>query len=675
MAQTSASRGRPCAALTTRNQLILGTAGHIDHGKTALVRTLTGVDTDRLPEERRRGMTIDIGFARLELDGRTVGIVDVPGHERFIRNMVAGATGIDLALLVVAADDSVMPQTREHLDILKLLDLRYGLVAITKCDLVDESDIELVQQEIGELVAGTFLEQAPVVPTSAVTGFGIENLRSALAEVCQHVRDRSIGSPFRLSVDRSFVMSGHGTVVTGSVSRGSLRVGGEVEWMPTGKTLRVRSLETHGRPVEAVQRGQRAAVGLGGVHHTEIRRGDELATPGFLKSTRLITARIDCRPESPWPIKHRSQIRLHLGAAEVTATVALLSGQQIAPGQSSDAQLFVSGAVTATCGQPFVLRSLSPVTTLGGGRVLAAGGGLDRRIPRRRVNQFSQIENLASSSAVERAAAALWFQNLEPWTDLDLCRDANLELEAAEGILNKLRAQGMLVDLSVAAGRAARIHRDHITALEHRLIDEVGRYHSDHRLHSAMPRSGLSSALRLVDREPLLNALIERARQKGSLSVVSNGVASHDFQPRLSGQEQRLYAQVIAAFAEARFTPPTPTELAKDMSITEPTTRQIIDLAVERGRLKHLGGRIYLEAEAETALRDRVAERLREKGELTVSEIRQLLETSRKFAVPFCQYLDRVRVTRRQGDLRVLGSQARLNSTAPKAEGVSASDD
>ena len=199
-------------------------------------------------------MTIDIGFARLALDGRAVGIVDVPGHERFIRNMVAGATGIDLALLVVAADDSVMPQTREHLDILELLDLRYGLVAITKCDLVDESDLELVQQEIGELVAGTFLEQAPVVCTSAATGFGIENLCSALAEVCEHVRDRSIGSLFRLSIDRSFVMSGHGTVVTGSVSRGSLRVGEEVQWMPAGKTLRVRSLETHGRPVEAVQR-------------------------------------------------------------------------------------------------------------------------------------------------------------------------------------------------------------------------------------------------------------------------------------------------------------------------------------------------------------------------------------------------------------------------------------
>ena len=631
-------------------------------------------------------MTIDIGFARLALDGRAVGIVDVPGHERFIRNMVAGATGIDLALLVVAADDSVMPQTREHLDILELLDLRYGLVAITKCDLVDESDLELVQQEIGELVAGTFLEQAPVVCTSAATGFGIENLCSALAEVCEHVRDRSIGSLFRLSIDRSFVMSGHGTVVTGSVSRGSLRVGEEVQWMPAGKTLRVRSLETHGRPVEAVQRGQRAAVGLSGVHHTEIRRGDELATPGFLKPTRLITARIDCRPKSPWPIKHRSEIRLHLGTAEVMATVALLSGQAIAPGQSSDAQLFVARPVTATCGQPFVLRSLSPLTTLGGGHVLAAGGGLDRRIPRRRLNQFSQIKGLASTSAVERAAAALWFQNLEPWTDLDLCRDANLDIEAVECVLSKLRAQGTLVELPVASGAAARIpgariHRDHIKALEHQLIDEVRRYHSDHRLHSAMPRNRLSSALHLVNREPILNALIERAKQAGILSVVSNGVALRDFRPRLSGQEQRHYEQVIAAFDKARFTPPTATELAKDMGITETTARQIIDFAVERGRLKHLGGRIYLEAEAERALRDRVAERLRAAGELTVSEIRQLLETSRKFAVPFCQYLDRVRVTRRQGDLRVPGSRGNLKSTAPdntlshKAEGVSASDD
>src|SRR6516164_6133841 len=290
--------------------LILGTAGHIDHGKTSLVKALTGIDCDRLPEEKARGITIDIGFAILDLGDFRLGIVDVPGHERFIKNMLAGATGIDLAVLVIAADDSIMPQTREHLEILRLLGLRHGLVALTKCDLVDETTREVVELEIRELVKGSFLEEAAIVRTSAHTGEGIAALKAAIADACKKVEAKTGAEWFRMAIDRSFIVQGHGTVVTGSVTSGSLRVGDEVEWQPRGDKVRVRSLQNHDKPVEDVHRGQRAAINLAGVHHEDVLRGQELATPGYLMPSRVLTVRLRCLSDVKKPIKHRLPVRL-----------------------------------------------------------------------------------------------------------------------------------------------------------------------------------------------------------------------------------------------------------------------------------------------------------------------------------------------------------------------------
>src|SRR6516225_4294707 len=335
--------------------LILGTAGHIDHGKTSLVKALTGIDCDRLPEEKERGITIDIGFATLDLGDYRLGIVDVPGHERFIKNMLAGATGVDLAVLVVAADDSVMPQTREHLEILRLLGLRHGIIAVTKCDLVDETTREVVEMEVRELVQGTFLEHAPLVRTSAHTGLGIPELKAALAEVCRRVEDRTGEEWFRMSIDRSFIVQGHGTVVTGSVTSGRLRVGDEVEWQPRGERVRVRSLQNHDQPVEEVHRGMRAAVNLAGVRHEDVVRGQELATPGYLNPSRVVTVRLHCLADVKRPIKHRAPVRFHLGTSEIMGTVSLLDCDTVEPGGWGLAQLFLEEPATATWGQPSVV--------------------------------------------------------------------------------------------------------------------------------------------------------------------------------------------------------------------------------------------------------------------------------------------------------------------------------
>src|SRR5262249_39300971 len=380
--------------------LILGTAGHIDHGKTALVKALTGTDCDRLPEEKARGITIDIGFARLDLGDYRIGVVDCPGQERFIKNMLAGATGIDLVVLIIAADDSVMPQTREHLEILRLLGLKHGVIAMTKADLVDETTRDVVELEIRELVQGTFLADAAIVPTSAVTGLGLDKLKAVIADTCRKVEERRGSEWFRIAIDRSFVVQGHGTVVTGSVSSGSLRIGDDVEWLPRGERVRVRSLHNHDKPVEEVHRGQRAAINLAGVPHEQVVRGQELAAPGYLQPTRCVTVRLNALRDVRRPLKHRTEVRLHLGTAEAMATISLLDCDALAPGDWALAQLYLDDTVTATWGQPFVLRESSAVRTLGGGQVLQP---VARKVRRRHIEVLERVEKLWNGTAEERA--------------------------------------------------------------------------------------------------------------------------------------------------------------------------------------------------------------------------------------------------------------------------------
>ncbi len=637
-----------------QTKFILGTAGHIDHGKTALVRALTGVDTDRLPQERQRGMTIDIGFARLELDGFELGIVDVPGHERFVRNMLAGATANDLAMLIIAADDSVMPQTREHLAILKLLDVQHGVIVITKCDLVDEELLEMVEQEARKLVEGTFLADAPLVRTAATKGMGIEALRSTLSDVCRRIAAPVEGSLLRLAVDRAFVMQGQGTVVTGSVASGSLSVSDEVQWLPARKTLRVRSLESHGRPVERVRRGQRAAIGLVGVHHKEILRGHELATPGYLKPTRLLTTDVTVLDNSPRPLKHRAKVRLHLGSGQTVAIVSLLHDQALYPGRSAVAQLFTAEPVAAVCGQPFILRSLSPVATLGGGRVLQP---LARRVPKRRARQFEFVEGLGSQGPALRADAAIYACGTAPWSDLDLCRDAKLQPHQVPGLLEDLTASGVLIELPIAPNRTARLHRRVVAMWEQRTLDAIAAYHGEKPLHTAMPRRVLVERLHLADEEGLLQCLLQRLDADAKVALRHDAVSLAGFQPKLSAQQRQLYETAIAAYQAGGFQPPAPDQIAQKAGSAVAAVRQMIDLAVDQGELKHLGGGLYLAAAVESDLRQRVQQRLAGGRTMTVSQIRDVLGTSRKFAVPICEYLDRIGLTRRTGDLRTLAGE------------------
>ncbi len=645
--------------------LILGTAGHIDHGKTSLVKALTGIDCDRLPEEKARGITIDIGFANLDLGDFRIGIVDVPGHERFIKNMLAGATGIDLALLVVAADDSVMPQTREHLEILRLLGLQHGIIALTKCDLVDATTREVVELEIRELVQGSFLEQAPIIRTSAHAGEGIVELKNALLQLCRQHSDSSFilhpsSFPFRMSIDRSFVVQGHGTVVTGSVTSGRTKVGDELEWQPRGQRVRVRSLQNHDRPVEEVHHGQRAAINLAGVHHDDILRGQELATPGYLLPSRVVTVRLHCLQDAKQPIKHRAPVRVHIGTAEVMGAVSLLDCDAIEPGQWGLAQLFLEEPVMATWGQPFVVRGSSATQTLGGGQVLQP---VAKKIRRRHLEMLERVERLWSSEVELRALTVAWFRGFSGFDPGDLMREANVWPDEVDELIHGLKATGHLVDLAIGQSRHLLLHADMVKELDERIIVALQRLHEQFPLMSSHDRQKVQSQLNYVGDEALVQSAVDRLIQQKRLVGDLRRIALADFKPKLSANLRKLKDKLVAEYQKARFQPPDPTDFAGQAGGNAAHLTDLFDVCVAEGLLIRIAEDFCLHSDIEAEMRRLVSAKLANGVGMTVAEIRDLLGTTRKYAVPLCEYLDRAGLTRRQDDLRFLAENATTKST------------
>lgn len=632
--------------------LILGTAGHIDHGKTALIRALTGVDTDRLPEERRRGITIELGFAELHLGEYRLGVVDVPGHERFVRNMLAGATGMDLALLVVAADDSVKLQTREHFEILRLLNLEAGVIALTKCDLVEPEWLELVEEEIRDLVAGSFLQDAPLVPTSVVTGAGLDELRDRLTDAAARAarsnRLQRVHGPFRMAIDRAFTIAGHGTVVTGSVSSGRAALGDELMIQPGDVAVRVRSLRNHDREVDEVHRGQRAAINLAGVYHGAIERGQELCSPGHLRPSRLLSVRVNLLPQSR-PLKDRSRVRVHLGTAELFGAVRLLDGSRVPPGDQALAQLLLNRPAVAVWGQPFVLRSESPVATIGGGVVLDPWAPLIRR---RDEQSVAWLRRLDSSNVDDRAAASLYFAGIRGWEPADLSGRAGVE--PSETLVDRLSDEGQLVEVPLSPTRSMRLHRDVFAQLCHRVVGALDKLHDHHPLKMSLPLSLLQDRFRGSFDPPLLSAVLNQLQQEARIRRTTHGVALVGRGPKLSQNERKLLQQLVERFREAGIETPTVEQCRREATRLQQAVPGLINLAVENGDLVAVGPGYFLHHEVDQQMRRRLAEAMDQNSGLTVSQIREILNTSRKYAVPYCEYLDRTGFTVRRGDRRFL---------------------
>ena len=627
---------------------VVGTAGHIDHGKSALVKALTGIDPDRLEEEKRRGMTIDLGFAHFDLpSGRRVGIVDVPGHERLIKNMLAGATGIDMVLLVVAADEGVMPQTREHLDILRYLPVRQGITVLNKIDLVeDPSWLALVKEDISAMVAGTFLERAPVVGVSAKTGQGIPKLVAAMDRLLDAVAPHPVDAPARLPIDRAFIMSGFGTVVTGTLWSGRIAPGDVLELLPQRLEVRVRGVQSHGQPVEAGIAGSRVAVNLVGVEKEQVERGNVLATPGVFAPTALLDVRLHLLPGAQG-VSHLARIRFYVGSDEAIGRVSLLDRPRLDPGNSAVGQIRLERPIVAARGDPFVIRRYSPMLTIGVGDVV------DPHPPRRR-------RDTSSVAAILQAAVAGPDERVE-----QLLREVGRDGISAEELARKIGVGGTQEDEVVARltmaerllsirGRLfhARIADDLATAVER----EVHAYHAAKPWRLGIARDELKTKVFGSGDNRLYAHVIEQLVNTGTIEETGEFVRRPGFAPAVSPEEARVRAQIVKALLEGRFAPPSREEMAKSANDSAAFDRMFQTL-LDEGAVVEVAPGIYFHRDVLEEIRSIVASEVERHGSITVAALRDRLQTSRKFALTVLEYFDTIRVTRRVGDARVLAAR------------------
>lgn len=601
-----------------RRRVIVGTAGHIDHGKTTLVKALTGIDTDRLEEEKRRGISIDLGFAHLDLTPELrAGFVDVPGHERFIRNMLAGATGIDLVLLVVAANESIKPQTREHFEICRLLGIRRGVIALTKVDLASP---EWAQLEIEELVRGTFLEAAPVVPVSAVSGTGLDELRIALARVADGLQKEAAGYA-RLPIDRSFSIRGHGAVVTGTLVSGAISVEDELELFPQGKRVRVRGLEAHGSTVERAEAGERTAVNMGGIESTEARRGMILATPGRFRVTKQIDTMFELL-SSAHALKNRAPVHFHAGTAEVEAEVRLLQGTEpMKPGSTAPVRFLLREPLLLLPGDRFIVRMFSPVITIGGGTVAAIDA------PKRMRQPALAARTVALSGAGPQERVQLLVE------------------ESAHGL--------SVAELVAKTGlRMGPAKNDWVTspAWTSRMLDSVqaalAAFHQAKPLQSGMTKQALRAEVLPGAPAFLLDDLLTAVVVEGeTVRLPSHRVA-------LQSDDQVELARLEALFAKSGLAVPALAEVLGQSKLDSARARTLLQILLKNRRLVRVNLELVVHSNAADAMRAMMASR---KGSrFSVGEFKEWTGVSRKYAIPLLEWLDRERVTRRDGEQRVV---------------------
>jgi len=633
---------------SSTKSVIVGTAGHIDHGKSALVEALTGTHPDRLEEEKRRGITIDLGFAFLEEGGVRFGFIDVPGHERFVSNMLAGAAGLDLVVLVIAADESIKPQTREHFDICRLLGVQHGIVALTKSDLVDADSLELARLEVEEYLRGSFLEAAPIVPVSAKTRTGLAELRQALVAASGQVRGKDTSRYFRLPIDRAFAMKGFGAVVTGTLISGSVAIGDEIELFPEGRRLRVRGVQSGGKSVERALAGQRTAVNLAGIEHTALRRGMALAVPGKFRSTRRIDARLDLLPSAP-KLEHRSRVHFHLGTSETIAEVFLYGRRELPPGQTTFAQFRLQDDVLALPGDRFIIRQFSPVTTIGGGVVLDP---LARRQQLKDTGRAQFLEVIAQGNSVRTLTAMVERAPLGLGFDEIIARTGWLENEV-RAVAKQLAesAQARVVSsepLILVSGNLFETARQKIAA-------RVERFHKENPLLPGISREDLRSSLGRRVRSETFKAALEELVSQRKLELQGELVKRAGSAISLAPEEARAKQQIEAAFAVAGLAVPAVKEVLTKVPVESQRAEKILQILLRDKNLVRVTPELIFHKDALAQLRDRLSAYKKTKGErISVPVFKELTGITRKYAIPLLEYLDRERVTRRAGDERVI---------------------
>jgi len=624
-----------------RKKRVLGTAGHIDHGKTALVKALTGVDTDRLPEEKRRGITIDLGFASWFTDEYQIGFVDVPGHERFVKNMLAGVGGIDSVLLVVAADESIKPQTREHFAICKLLGIRTGVVAITKSDLVDRDIIELVRLEIDEMVAGSFLAAKAIVPVSSITGAGLDDLRRAILASVAEIDDRDATTRvFRLPIDRVFTMKGFGSVITGTTFSGRLNVDSEVEVLPGELRSRARSIQVHGEPRDSASAGERTSVNLPDIELERLHRGQQVLAPNTLRQSQIITARLDLLDDSK-PLKEQTRIRFHHLADELLGSIRFTddTGPELLPGRSAFVQIRLESPVVAVSGDRFVIRRYSPAFTIGGGSVI------DAHLPKLRHNTRPELlKTLAEGTLAERVELMARLEGLHGLTIREVQARTGIRIET---LAKELKNLPHLAD----GGERRWIHLDTIAEFRRRAMEFLDRYFKENRMAINVPKGELVQQLIPHGADPaVINFLLQDLAREKIIAVDGDAIDIPGRSKILGGAEGELARMIEMRFADAGLQPPPVSELIKTIAQKPKVIEGVVGFLVKQGKLVRLAEGVYVHQKNLDSARERIAAR---RGEtIDVGQFKEYFGLSRKIAIPLLEYFDRAGVTKRVGDSR-----------------------
>ncbi len=631
--------------------IIIGTAGHIDHGKTTLIKALTGRETDTLNEEKKRGISINLGFTYFDFkSGKRAGIIDVPGHEKFIKNMLAGIGGIDIVLLVIAADEGIMPQTREHLNILELLDIKKGIVVLTKKDMVDDEWLSMIKEDIKEAVSSTFLKDAPIVPVSSVTKEGIDDLVDLVDKMTQEVEDKDLHTEFRLPVDRVFSVSGFGTVVTGTLISGTVKEGDECTIYPEGIESRIRGIQVHETSVNEAYAGQRVAINLANIKKTEVKRGDCVGKVGIMENTMMLNCRLNYLKDAKGPLKPRDRVRVYHGTTEILGRVVILDKETVEPGETALIQIRLEEKMAARRGDKYVIRSYSPMVTIGGGTILDPNPKKSKFGDIKLIEELKLKEQGTPEEIVDQVLKAT--SNNYPKLD-DLIKTVGKGIVGLEDILETLSEKGKIKIFNQTDGNVY-IHITYIDKLKNEALEILDEYHKNNPLKAGISKEEFKTRLVGKAVKQRLYDDIIKVLSEDTIKVGTKFVSRKDFEIKFDRRQEQIKNEILNKMKEAAYQPPKPLDLVKSYGREEKAAKMVFDALFEAEVFVKVSSDIFILKEYLDEAREKVVNFLKENGEITPSEFRDMVSTSRKYAVPILEYFDSEKITKRIEDKRVL---------------------
>ena len=633
------------------DNIILGTAGHIDHGKTSLVKALTGIETDRLKEEKERGITIELGFASLDLpNGQHIGIVDMPGHEKFVKNMVAGSSGIDVVVMVIAADEGVMPQTREHMEICNLMGIRHGMIALTKTDLVDEDLLELAMDDIHDFIQDTFLEEMPIVPVSSATGQGLDEFLTALENICSQIPPRKFSSIFRLPVDRVFSMKGFGTVITGTLISGQVSVGQDIMVFPRKITSKVRGLQVHSSSVETAVAGTRTAINFQGLDREAVFRGDILSTPGALIESYMVDAQFHYLKSNAKPAKARTRVRFHSGTSEILGYMVLLDRETLLPGDTAPVQFRLESPVCCIKDDRYVVRSYSPVRTIGGGDILNPAS---QKYKAKETAIIEGLHDLAEQEDDEKTIA--FFLSIKGYSGLSLNElrvMTNVPDKKLTAALQKMLAkqEAVLTDKE----KQIYVHGSIFDTFKEKALKRLTAYHQENPLKEGMPAQELKSKFQYVDDARFFNILFNRLEKENLIVLDKNLIKLSGFKVALQVDQHEIKEKIAGIYKRSGLTPPFFRTVCQDLELDQKTARDVMQMLIDEKQVIKTKDDLFFDAGAVSDLETKLIEFLKANEKITTPQFKDMTGISRKYVIPLIEHFDAIHLTIRVEDHRQL---------------------